>query len=296
MHFDITDLKLCVNVANAGSITGGANLTHITLQSASERIRGLENKLGIELFIRSTKGISLSNAGFTFIEHANTILQQLELMQDDLRQYSQGLRGHINLLCNASAQMEFLPLRISTYLRQQPSMSVSVKEMPSSDIVSAIKNKVAHLGIIADSCDFSGLETRPFCYDELIVLVQTNSVWAQFEDISFTQIINAEFIGLSEDNPLQKHIDNHAKQQGKRLNYRVRMPNLDAVMQVVNDGVGIAIIPKHAAQRFNSPTSKILKLTEYWAQRELVICTRDFTQLPDHTNEFIDFLINWESP
>lgn len=296
MHFDITDLKLCVNVANAGSITGGANLTHITLQSASERIRSLENKLSVELFIRSAKGISLSNAGFTFIEHANTILQQLELMQDELRQYSQGLRGHINLLCNASAQMEFLPLRISAYLRQQPNMSVSVKEMPSSDIVSAIKNKIANLGIIADSCDFSGLETRSFCYDELIVLVHTNSLWAQLEETSFLQIINTEFIGLSEDNPLQKHIDSHAKQQGKRLKYRVRMPNLDAVMQVVNDGVGIAIIPKHAAQRFNTPTMKMLTLAESWAQRKLVICARDFSQLADNTSEFIDFLINWESP
>ncbi|MEQ5753284.1 hypothetical protein ABN357_19755 [Providencia rettgeri] len=40
MYFDITDLKLCVNVANAGSITHGAKLTYLTLQSASERIRG----------------------------------------------------------------------------------------------------------------------------------------------------------------------------------------------------------------------------------------------------------------
>lgn len=295
MYFDITDLKLCVNVANAGSITHGAKLTYLTLQSASERIRGLENELNVDIFVRSVKGVSLSNAGHTFIEHAKTILQQIEVMQDELQQYSRHLRGHINILCNTSAQMEFLPARVSAYLRQHPAMSVSVKEMPSTNIVTAIRNKIADIGVIADSTDLTGLDIRPFSSDELVVFVHKDSLWANRENVPFSDIIDAEFIGLMEDNPLQKHIDNNAKQQGKRLNYRVRMPTLDAVMQGVNDGIGIAIIPKQAAQRSQLSASKIVQLTEIWACRKLVICTRDFNQLPDYTDEFVNFLINWSS-
>ncbi|MBS0915066.1 LysR substrate-binding domain-containing protein [Providencia rettgeri] len=295
MYFDITDLKLCVNVANAGSITHGAKLTYLTLQSASERIRGLENELNVDIFVRSVKGVSLSNAGHTFIEHAKTILQQIEVMQDELQQYSRHLRGHINILCNTSAQMEFLPARVSAYLRQHPAMSVSVKEMPSTNIVTAIRNKIADIGVIADSTDLTGLDIRPFSSDELIVFVHKDSLWANRENVPFSDIIDAEFIGLMEDNPLQKHIDNNAKQQGRRLNYRVRMPTLDAVMQGVNDSIGIAIIPKQAAQRSQLSASKIVQLTEIWACRKLVICARDFNQLPDYTNEFVNFLINWSS-
>ncbi|WP_272569890.1 LysR substrate-binding domain-containing protein [Providencia sp. PROV255] len=295
MYFDITDLKLCVNVANAGSITHGAKLTYLTLQSASERIRGLENELNVDIFVRSVKGVSLSNAGHTFIEHAKTILQQIEVMQDELQQYSRHLRGHINILCNTSAQMEFLPARVSAYLRQHPAMSVSVKEMPSTNIVTAIRNKIADIGVIADSTDLTRLDIRPFSSDELVVFVHKDSLWANRENVPFSDIIDAEFIGLMEDNPLQKHIDNNAKQQGRRLNYRVRMPTLDAVMQGVNDGIGIAIIPKQAAQRSQLSASKIVQLTEIWACRKLVICARDFNQLPDYTNEFVNFLINWSS-
>ncbi|HEP0306117.1 TPA: LysR family transcriptional regulator [Providencia rettgeri] len=295
MYFDITDLKLCVNVANAGSITHGAKLTYLTLQSASERIRGLENELNVDIFVRSVKGVSLSNAGHTFIEHAKTILQQIEVMQDELQQYSRHLRGHINILCNTSAQMEFLPARVSAYLRQHPAMSVSVKEKPSTNIVTAIRNKIADIGVIADSTDLTGLDIRPFSSDELVVFVHKDSLWANRENVPFSDIIDAEFIGLMEDNPLQKHIDNNAKQQGKQLNYRVRMPTLDAVMQGVNDGIGIAIIPKQAAQRSQLSASKIVQLAEIWACRKLVICARDFNQLPDYTNEFVNFLINWSS-
>ncbi|MBN4866132.1 MULTISPECIES: LysR substrate-binding domain-containing protein [Providencia] len=294
MHFDITDLKLCVNVANAGSITHGAKLTYITLQSASERIRGLENELGVNLFTRSAKGVALSDAGYAFIEHAKIILQQIELMQDKMQQYSRGLRGHINILCNTSAQMEFLPSRLHAYLRQQPNMSVSVKDMPSANIVTSIKNKVADVGIIADSVDLAGLDTRSCSSDELVVFVHKDSLWANQKRVSFADIIGAEFIGLTEDNPLQTHIDDNAKQQGQRLHYRVHMPTLDAVMQGVNQGIGIAIIPRQAALRYGPSDTQILQLAENWAQRKLVICARDFSLLPNYTNEFIDFLINWQ--
>ncbi|MBP6120914.1 MULTISPECIES: LysR substrate-binding domain-containing protein [Providencia] len=291
MRFDITDLRLFLNIIEAGSITGGAALSHIALQSASERIRGMENELGVLLLIRSAKGVSLSNAGHSLAEHAHIVLQQIEHMRSELRQYSQGLRGHINILSNSSAQMEFLPERIGAYLQQQPNMSISVKEMPSSEIVSAIKNRVANLGIVADSTDLTGLDTFPFCDDELVVFTHKNSKWALDTRLSFSDIIEAEFIGLSEGITLQKHIDAHAKHLGQRLNYRVRMPTIDAIMQIVNDGVGIAIIPKHAAMRFTeSHTTKIISLTDSWAQRKLVICARQFDQLPDYTNEFIRFI------
>jgi len=295
MHFDITDLQLCVNIANTGSITGGASLTHLTLQSASERVRGLESELGTSLFIRSTRGVSLSNAGIAFIEHANDILRRIDLMKGEMRQYSQGLRGHINLLCNASAQMEFLPERIGTYLQQQSNMSISVKEMPSHEIVTTIKNKMANIGIVADSTDLLGLAFRPFCSDELIVLVHYHHPLAGQQHVTFNDLIHSDFIGLSEDNSLQKYIDNYAKQQGFRLNYRVRLPTFDTVMQLVANDVGIAIIPKQATQRILPSQTKILTLTEKWAQRKLVICARDFNQLPEYTNEFINFLINWQN-
>ncbi|MGJ3354413.1 LysR substrate-binding domain-containing protein [Providencia sp. Je.9.19] len=293
MRFDMTDLRLFLNVIEAGSITGGASLSNLTLQSASERIRGMENELGVLLFTRSTKGISLSNAGYSLSEHAHVILQKFEHMRSELRQYNQGLRGHINILCNSSAQMEFLPKRVGAYLQQQPNMSISVKEMSSSDIVSTIKNRLANLGIVADSTDLRGLETYPLCDDELIVFAHKNSQWAQYKNISFADIAEAEFVGLTEGITLQKHIDAHAQQLGKRLSYRVRMPTIDAIMQIVSNGVGVAIIPKYAANRFSdSQTTKAIPLTDNWAQRKLVICARNFNELPEYTNEFIQFIAN----
>lgn len=294
MRFDIIDLRLFLNVHKAGSITSGAALSNISLQSASERIRGMESELGVPLFSRSRKGVALSDAGYALVSHANIVLQQVEHMRSELHQYGKGLRGHINLLCNSSAQSEFLPGLIGPYLLSKPNISISVKEMLSYDIVAAIKNQTANLGIVADSARLNGLVSIPFRDDELVVFAPCDKRWQDIESTSFEDIVTAEFIGLSEGSALQEHLEEHAKNLGHRLNYRVRMVTFDAVMQVVNSGVGIAIIPRHAAKHYGvNHRSKIIRLSESWADRKLIICARDFADLPGYVKEFVDFLTQY---
>ncbi|EKT62421.1 LysR substrate-binding domain-containing protein [Providencia burhodogranariea] len=291
MRFDITDLRLFLNIYKAGSITGGANLSHLSLQSASERIRGMESELGVLLFTRTKVGVTLTNAGLSLVNHANTVLQQIEHMRSELQQYSKGLRGHIHLLANSSGQTEFLPHKIGRYLHQQPNISLSVTEMPSTKIVSNINNQMADLGIVADSTALNGLDHRTLCDDPLIVFVPLASPWTKWDSVSFSDIVNSEFVGLTEGIALQDHLDEHAKSLGTRLNYRVRMATVDGIMQVVSQGGGLAIIPQQSALRFiGNYQGKLISLSDTWAKRKLVICARNFDQLPNYVTEFIDFL------
>lgn len=61
MRFDLTDLRLFVNIVDAGSITGGAGQTHMTLASASQRVLGMESDLGSALLLRSRLGRTLKH-------------------------------------------------------------------------------------------------------------------------------------------------------------------------------------------------------------------------------------------
>ncbi len=139
MRFDLTDLRLFLNVCQAGSITGGAERTHITLQSASERIRGMEDTLGVPLLHRTKSGTQPTDAGRSLEHHARTVLQQIDQMHGELQQYGDGLRGRIRLLCNTASLSEYLPDALAAYLPRHPRMSVSVEERSSEEIVHAIR-------------------------------------------------------------------------------------------------------------------------------------------------------------
>lgn len=292
MRFDLVDLKLFLNIAQAGSITNGARQSRLTLQAASERLRGMESELGVPLMNRSKAGISLTEAGFSLQHHAQTILRQIECMRSELRQYGQGLHGRIKLLCNSAAHSEYLPTLVGEFLKINDKISIEVKEKISSDIVTDLRNKAADLGIVADSVDMDGLSAVTFSDDHLVVVVSSTNKKIASDETYFADIANSEFVGLTEGSALQQSIEGHAKKMGVRMNYRVRLASFDAMAQVVSSGVGLAIIPQHAAERLRPLHDfRTVNLKDDWALRKLMICFRDYKALPGYYQELVNFLL-----
>ena len=116
-------------------------------------------------------------------------------------------------------------------------------------------------------------------------------VWADKTVVAFEEVVDAEFIGLVDGSALQEHISDHAKQLGKRLNYRVRLRSFDAVCRMVESGVGVGIIPKNAAMRsMKSLKIRAIDISDQWAARKLVICARSIDALPQYLKEFVEFI------
>lgn len=291
MRFDLTDPRLFLHVCEAGSITGGAERAHMTLQSASERIRGMEEELGVPLLQRAKRGTRATEAGRALEHHARVVLQQIDHMRGELQQFGAGLRGHIRLLSNTAALSEYLPDALAEYLPRHPKLSVSVEERSSQEIVHAIRGKTADFGIVADSVGLDGLEQMPFREDWLIAVAAVDHSLAARERVAFAELVDADFIGMTDGSALQVHLADQAKALGKRIDYRVQLKSFDAICRLIERGVGIGIVSRHAALRAQQTMQiRLIELTDPWAHRRLTICARSFDELPKYTREFIAFL------
>src|SRR5690606_28711825 len=91
MHFDLTDLRLFIQIAEAGSITAGATRSGLALASASQRVRGMEAQAGVALLDRRRRGVELTPAGQVLLRHARVVTRQVEHLRGDLGQYARGL-------------------------------------------------------------------------------------------------------------------------------------------------------------------------------------------------------------
>ncbi len=109
MHFDLTDLRLFLHVAEAGSITAGAARSGLALASASARVRSMEEQAGVALLERGRRGVEATPAGRALLHHARLVAGQIERMRGELGEYARGLKGHVRLLANTAAMAEFLP-------------------------------------------------------------------------------------------------------------------------------------------------------------------------------------------
>ena len=161
-RFDLTDLRLFLNVADASNITHGAMRTNITLASAERRIRAMETDLGTPLLLRKRRGVELTAAGTTLLHHARLVTQQLEHMRGDMNDYAKGLRAQVYVRSNTMGISAFLPSRLARFLSAHPNVDVDLEEGRSGDIVRAVAAGKVEIGIVAEGLEAAAeLETRP---------------------------------------------------------------------------------------------------------------------------------------
>ena len=120
MRFDLVDLQLFIAVADARSITRGADRAHLALASASARIKGLEDALGVALLKRGRRGVELTAAGESLLDHARLIMHNVDAMRGDLAGFASGVRASVHLLANTSGLSEHLPKALAAFLREHP--------------------------------------------------------------------------------------------------------------------------------------------------------------------------------
>lgn len=291
MSFDLTDLRLLLHVVESGSITGGAERSFLALASASARIRNMEETLGVKLLTRGRRGIAPTEAGQALMRHAHSIMRDWELMVGDVSEYGQGLKGHVRLLCNTSTITEFLPEVLSSYLTAHPNVGIDIVERLSTEIVQALLENKAEVGVVAKTSDVGGLTTFPFRTLKLVLVVSPKHPLASRRTTSFAETLDYDFVGLAEGSSIQKYLEAHASRVGKRINYRVRLRGFMASSRLVEDNVGIAVIPETAALRCKmSMNLRVVSLTDVWATRQLMLCVRDFARQPLHVRELIEHI------
>ena len=288
MRFDLTDLKLFLHVVEAGSITAGAERMHLAVAAASTRIRNMEIELGAPLLNRERQGVHPTPAGRTLVHHARLLLQQAERMRGDLAEYADGLKGHIRLQSNTNALIEFLPGPLSNFLAAHPQVNIDLEERLSDEIVAAVADGKADIGIVAGTEDLSGLEVFPFRVDRFVLVTAPSHSLANVERMAFGDALDFDFVGLDRASSLQRFLSDKAERMGRRLKLRVQLRSFDAVCRLVECNVGIGVVPDTTVDR-NARTMTLhrIQLTDEWALRRLSICVRKLKDLPTYAQELV---------
>ena len=290
-RFDLIDLRLFVHVAEAGSITHGAVRANMTLASASERIRAMEDALSAPLLERKRRGVQLTSAGRVLLHHAWVVTQQLEQMRGELANFGKGMRGHVRLLSNIGA-MESLPAPLAAFLSAHPNIDVDLEHHGSGEIVRDIAAGRGDIGIVVETVDPAAeLENFPFAEVRLVLVTPLQHPLSRHRKIAFREALDREFVGFAAGSPMQDLLNYHAFRAGRRLKLRIRLNGSDLMCQMVEKGIGVAILPETAARRCQeSMAIRIIPLTDTWARRHLMICVRSFRSLPVHAQRLVEFL------
>lgn len=293
MTYDLTDLRLFLAIAEEANVSRGAERCHLAASSASLRIKNLEETIGVTLFTRLARGVTLTAAGQVFREHAGRCLAQLEQMHADLRPYTLGMTGHVTVFANNNAISTHLPGDLAVFFAAYPSVKITLEERMSHDIVAAVAAGRAEVGVVALEHEHPGLEFLPYRKDELVLLTPMGHLLAEQTSTSFSKCLGQPFISLQSGAALHTFLMNHATALGGRLDVRVQVSGYRAIARLVTSGAGIGIVPRTAIEERDQGQLAVVELVEPWSQRDLRVC---IPRHPSEKNIYRDALVSILSP
>nr|WP_315594515.1 LysR substrate-binding domain-containing protein [uncultured Cupriavidus sp.] len=295
--FDITDFRLFVNVAETSSLTRGAERSFLSVPAVSNRIKNLEDTLGVRLLERSSQGVTLTAAGEVYLQHARVVLAELERLTGNLQPFTTGLSGQVKLVANTTAITEYLPPVIGDYLATHPDVRIEVRERLSDDIVRLVREGGADLGIISGNVPTAGLQAVPFVKSALILVAPLGHPLLANPDVWFEQALDFAFVALLEGSVFQMFLTRAAGAVHKPMTVRVHVASYDAMCRMVAAGAGIAIMPKAAFARLKGQQQiGACNLHDDWAVRTFQLCARDLDGLSSFAREFANRLIERYAP
>lgn len=290
MRFDLTDLRLFLAVADAGSITRGAADAGLSLPAASERLRDMELSGGIRLLERGRRGVTLTEAGAALVHHARLITRQMALMRGELGEYATGLRSTVRLLANTAAMTELLPQRLAGWMGANPRIDLDLKERQSTEIARSVAAGFADIGILSEAAAREGVVLHPFSDDRLVVVMAQDDALAGVRQVCLADLADRYFIGLT-GSALHNHITAQAAAMGVQLRYRVKLRSFDAICRMAAAGAGIGIVPRTAARRLARSSGIVTaRLADAWALRRLSVCIKADAELSGPAQSLIRHL------
>jgi DNA-binding transcriptional LysR family regulator len=281
-------LRSVLAVAEYRSFIAAAALLKVSQPALTRTIKQIEIELGVELFTRTTRQVSVTPAGKEFIALAERLLSDLLLGIDNLQRHATQQRGRVVISSVLSFADESFATLLASFRREHPSVEVILREGMQDHVVDDLRSGAADIGIgytnnLPDAfiADARGIET-------LHVVFRTNHPLSARKKIVITELKDLNLISYPSDSRTRRLLDSAAATAKFLPRHIVTVSRLPTLLRLVREGIGIAVVPsserplpadRHLTSRplARAPISRlgVLRLRE----RELSPTARHFAEL-----------------
>lgn len=280
-RMDLTSLQLFVAVCELGSIGKAAEREFIAASAISKRLSELEATVGAQLLYRHARGVDLTPAGESLLHHARSVLFSLEKMQGELSEYADGVRGHVRIHASISAIVQFLPEDLGSFIRTHGQVKIDLEEHLSTEVVRAVREGAADLGLCNAATGFAELQSLPYRHDQLALILPQGHALSGQASIAYADTLDFDQVGLHSTSSIYLALRQEAEACGRNIKLRIHVTSLDAMCRMIDNGLGVGVMPQRAFELMHGVGAlQCVPLSDPWAARELRMVARDFSSLP----------------
>lgn len=275
MKLDPISLRLFVAVMEESTIARAAAREHIAPSAASRRLAELEQQLRVELFTRSNRGSQPTDAAYALLQLARGVLNELDGIATQMRDYGSGLRGQVRVVANISAITQFLPDELQRFMAQHPQVHVRLEEQISTAIAQTVAENAADVGILNEGSYGDKVRLLPYREDELVLVVPAGHALARRKNVRLAEALPYDMVATHPGSAIHNQLVRAAAEAGAPLKLRMQVTAYDALCLMVAAGLGLGVMPRGSAQIYREALAiRLVALDEPWARRRLMLCLR----------------------
>lgn len=247
---DLRDLRCVEAIADTGSFVHAARRLNMSQPSVSARMRSLEATLGLTLFAREPRGVSLTLEGAELLAHARRILRQIRDAEEDLAALQRSPVGLVRLGLPTSLTGSLaLPL-LERCFAELPHVKVRVVESMSGYLLQWLREERLDLAVTFGHVAPAGVDIEPLAREELLLVAQNAEALARYTDADGTvplrRLADIPLVLPGPEHGLRSLISEQSRQQAITLNVIVEIDALGEIRRLVSRGVGCTVMSSAA--------------------------------------------------
>ena len=254
---DLRQLEYFVRIAELGSFTRAARVLDVAQPALSRQVRLLEVELRQNLLLRNGRGVTPTEAGKVLLEHGRGILHQVERAREDLGRVGGTLAGRVAIgLPPTVARMMAVPLT-REFRKRMPHAALSISEGLSAAMLERLVAGRLDIALLYNPSPSTDIELTPLREEELMLFrsIPRGAPKARTSPVTLADVARMPLVAPTRPNAIRMLIETSMSSIGCRPNLVLEIDGVEAILDLVADGAGCAILPGYAINASGRPNA-----------------------------------------
>lgn len=253
INLEVSELQAFIAVAEKSSFKAAAESLFITQPALSRRIEKLEATLQTRLLERTTRRVSLTEAGQQFLKHAEAVVEELESALRGMAERSALRRETITLACVPSVANYLLPQVLADFAQDHPGVRMRIIDESAGQVLESVMSGVADFGVNFVGTQEAEIDFKAIYTEHYRVMLRREHPLAGAASISWEQLAGEKLVSVSKSSGNRLLIDHALARVSPRPSIQYEINHVAGAMGLVEAGLGVAILPGLALLPLSRP-------------------------------------------
>ncbi|SFV15179.1 LysR family transcriptional regulator [Pseudoduganella namucuonensis] len=290
MNFDLADLRAFVAVAELNSFRAAADSIHLSQPALSRRVEKLELALGVRLFERTTRSVSLTAVGRDFSHKARTLLDDLENSLLSMQAVAASQLGEVVIACVPSAVYYFLPKVLRTFHEQYPRIRVRIVDDSANAALESVARGEADFGINIIGTQEPEIDFQVILKERFVVACHRDHPLAGLKQVAWAELAKYDFMTVDKSSGNRLLVDLALANSNVRPSWCFEAKHVSTLLGLVEAGLGVAVVPRLSMPQGEHATLAMVALVEPEVERNVGLLRRRGRELTPAARKLYDLI------